>query len=413
MATKKHNFTRTEITAGIMVLVSLAVLAGFIVVVEQLRAEPPHKTLYARFTSTVGLSDTAIVRFGGLEVGRVANITHDPENQSLIQVEVHVDPDVPVNESSLATVEQVGLTAEKHLEISTGTQDAAVLEDGGEMSVVNSGYGFIDIPDVDGLVGGSEQLIADLRDFLGVEAAKKAEAAGEEEMASIERIAADVRAFMGIKEALDREAAGGEDAVKIAALAEDLRALLGVKEAQAEEAAGGKEFASVARVTGDVRGILGWEAALEKAEAGQGPAPNVTDTIGTVDGMMKNFEPEIEEILTGMPPLQAAATDAMEGVSRTLNENQENINSIITNVDGITTTVDDELATILEELEGTLQQVRGLTGTADEMLHQNRPAIEDLIGDLGHTIQALNVLLDDLKTHPQSVLFGRPEAGRK
>ena len=41
------------------------------------------------------------------------------------------------------------------------------------MQVVNSGYGFIDIPDVDGLVGGSEQLIADVRDFLGVEAAKR------------------------------------------------------------------------------------------------------------------------------------------------------------------------------------------------------------------------------------------------
>jgi len=67
----------------------------------------------------------------------------------------------------------------------------------------------------------------------------------------------------------------------------------------------------------------------------------------------------------------------------------------------------------MDDLGGTLERVKGLSGEAEELLHQNRPAIEDLIGDLGHTIQALNVLLDDLKSQPQSVLFGRPETGRK
>lgn len=413
MASKKHNFTRTEITAGLMVLISVAVLAGFVIVVEQLQTEPPYKTLYARFTSTVGLSDTAVVRFGGLEVGRVADITYDTDDQSLIKVEIHVDPEVPVNESSRATVEQVGLTAEKHLEISTGTADAAVLPEGGDMQVINSGYGFIDIPDVDGLVGGSEDLIADLRDFLGVEAAKKAEAAGDEEMASIARISADVRAFMGIKEALDREAAGEGDAVKIAALAEDLRKLLGVEDAINTEEAGGTEFASVARITGDVRGILGWEAKTKEVAATGGDAPNVTDTLGSVDGMLDDFKPQIDEILTKVPPLQDAATDVMTGVASTLKDNRENIDGILANVDGITTTVNEDLDSILDDLAGTLERVKGLSGEAQELLHQNRPAIEDLIGDLGHTIQALNVLLDDLKSQPQSVLFGRPEVGRK
>ncbi len=413
MATKKHNFTRTEIMAGMMVLISLTVLAAFVVVVEGLQTEPPYKTLFARFTSTVGLSDTAIVRFGGLEVGRVADITYDPNDQSLIQVEIHVDPDVPINEASRATVEQVGLTAEKHLEISTGSAEAIVLADGDDMAVINSGYGFIDIPDVDGLVGGSEMLIADLRDFLGVEAAKKAEADGDEELASIARISADVRAFMGIKEALDREAAGGADAVKIAELAEDLRKLLGVQEAVAVEESGGKEFASVARITGDVRGILGWEAAVEEATASGGAAPNVTDTIGTVDGMVEEFKPQIDEILTKVPPMQDAATDVMTQVSDTLSDNRENIDGIVANVNGITTTVNEDIGQILDDLGGTLERVRGLSGEAEELLHQNRPAIEDLIGDLGRTIQALNVLLDELKTQPQSVLFGRPESGRK
>jgi ABC-type transporter Mla subunit MlaD len=390
MASKKHSFTRTEIVAGLMVLISVAVLAGFVIVVEQLQTEPPFKTLYARFTSTVGLSDTAVVRFGGLEVGRVAAISYDEADQSLIKVEVHVDPDVPINESSRATVEQVGLTAEKHLEISTGSADALVIAEGGDMEVINSGYGFIDIPDVDGLVGGSEELIGDLRDFLGVEAAQKAEANGEEEMASITRLAADVRTLLGMKEALDREAGGGEEAIRITAMLEDLRKLLGVEDAINEEAVGGNGFTSVADLTGEVSGV-----------------------IGGVDSTLEEMKPQLETILDKVPPLQDAATDVMTGVSETLEGNRENIDDIMANVAGITTTVDEDLDKILDDLGGTLERVKGLSGEAQELLHQNRPAIEDLIGDLGHTIQALNVLLDELKTHPQSVLFGRPESGRK
>lgn len=413
MATKKYNFTRTEIVAGLMVLASLTVLVGFIVVVEKLQAEPEYKTLYAHFTSTVGLSSNAVVRFGGLEVGRVSNVTYDPDNQSLIRVEAHVDPKVPVNASSVATVEQVGLTAEKHLEITTGTQDAILLADGGDMQVVNSGYGFIDIPDLDGLVGGSESLIADMRDFLGVEAAKKAEDAGEEEMASIERIAADVRAFLGVKEALDRAKAGGAEAVNVEKLAEDLRKLLGVNEAVAAEQGGGEEFASVARITGDVRGLLGVEEAKKEAAAGGDAPANVENVIASVDGMLEKYDPQIGTILDKVPPLQDSATRTLNGVANTLNDNKEHIDKIIADVGGITTTVNEDLGKLLEELTATLEEVKGLSGDTGDLVHYNRPAIEDLIGDLGRTIQNLNVLLEELKTQPQSIIFGKPESGRK
>ena len=413
MATKKYSFTRTEIMAGLMVLVSVAVLIGFIVVVENLQAEPEHKTLYARFTSTVGLGANATVRFGGMEVGRVGDIYYDENDHSLIVVEAHVAPDTPINASSLASVEQIALTAEKHLEITTGTKDAAVLNDGEDMQVVNSGYGFIDIPDVDGLVGGSEQLIADLRDFIGVEAAKKAEAAGEEEMASIARISADVRKFLGIKEALDRQEAGGDEAVNVTKLAEDLRELLGVEAAVKTEEVGGEEFASVARITGDVRDLLGVEEAKVEAAAGGAAPANVEDMIANVDGMLEGYDEQIGTILDKVPPLQDSATRALDGVAKTVSDNKEEIDGIIANLNEITGAVSEDLESLLGTLEQTLAQVKELTGETTELVHYNRPAIEDLIGDLGTTIQSLNVLLEELKANPNSVLFGRQESGRK
>lgn len=413
MASKKYNFTRTEFTAGLMVLATVAVLAGFVVVIENLRAEPEYKTLHARFTSTVGLNANAMIRFGGLEVGKVASVTYDPEDQSQILLELKVDPKTPVNESSRATIEQTTLTAEKHLEISTGTKDAALIPAGGDVQVINSGYGFIDIPNVDGLVGGSEMLIADLRDFIGVEAAKKGEAEGKGELASIERLAGDVRALLGVKEALERHKADGSEPVNVAKLTEDLAKLLGVEEAEKAAAAGGEELPSVTRITGDVRDLLGVKQAKAEAVAGGADPANVENIIGNVDGMLEKYDPQIGTILEKVPPLQDSATRVMTGVATTLEDNKENIDKIATDVSGVTATLNQELEATLAALTATLEHVQALSGETQELVHQNRPAIEDLMGDLGHLIQNLNVLLEDLKAHPQAIIFGKPESGRK
>ena len=413
MASKKYNFTRTEVTAGLMVLASVAVLAGFVVVIENLRAEPEYKTLYARFTSTVGLNANAMIRFGGLEVGKVASVTCDPEDQSQILLELKVDPKTPINESSRATIEQTTLTAEKHLEISTGTKEAVLIPAEGNVQVINSGYGFIDIPNVDGLVGGSEMLIADLRDFIGVEAAKKNEAEGKGELASIERLAADVRALLGMKEALERSKADGTEPMNVAKLTEDLGKILGVDEAVKAEAAGGEALPSVTRITGDVRDLLGVKQAKAVAASGGADPANVEKVIGSVNGMMEKYDPQIGTILDKVPPLQDSATRVMTGVSTTLEDNKESIGKITANVGGITETVNRDLDKILADLSATLEQVKGLSGETQELVHQNRPAIEDLIGDLGHTIQNLNLLLEELKSHPQAFVFGKPETGRK
>lgn len=413
MASKKYNFTRTEFTAGLMVFVSVAVLAGFVVLIENLRAEPEYKTLHARFTSTVGLNANAMIRFGGLEVGKVASVTYDPEDQSQILLELKVDPKTPVNESSRATIEQTTLTAEKHLEISTGTKDAALVPAGGDVQVINSGYGFIDLPNVDGLVGGSEMLIADLRDFIGVEAAKKNEAEGKGELASIERLAGDVRALLGVKEALERHKADGSEPVNVAKLTEDLAKLLGVEEAEKAAATGGEELPTVTRITGDVRDLLGVKQAKAAAVAGGADPANVENIIGNVDGMLEKYDPQIGTILEKVPPLQDSATRVMTGVATTLEDNKESIDKIATDVSGVTATLNQELETTLAALTKTLEHVQALSGETQELVHQNRPAIEDLMGDLGHLIQNLNVLLEDLKAHPQAIIFGKPESGRK
>ena len=152
MPVEEHDFTATEIRAGLLVLVSFVILVGFIAAVRGCR---PHddsaKQYYATFTDISGLNAAADVRFGGVRVGRVTAIAPDAEDRSRIRVTVEVKGDIPVNEGSVASIEQVTMTAEKHLEITTGGADQPLHESGDTVSSSPS-HGLLDLPDLEGVV---------------------------------------------------------------------------------------------------------------------------------------------------------------------------------------------------------------------------------------------------------------------
>jgi len=198
MPEKKHSFTATEIKAGLLVILSAVVLVGFVAVIQGMRPPQKVKVYYATFTKTIGLKIGAEVHWGGILAGRVTAIEPDPEDQTLIKVEASVAPHIPVNQESVATIEQISLTSEKHLEISTGVKQALPLPEGATIRSVTLTGAFIELPDVNGVVTKVEDLLDDLMAFLGVEEAQELEEKGEREFAKITRITADVR------EALDK-----------------------------------------------------------------------------------------------------------------------------------------------------------------------------------------------------------------
>ena len=169
MPAAQHDFTATEIRAGILVLASLVILVGFIAAIRGCR---PHddsaKQYFATFTDISGLNEGADVRFGGVRAGRVTAIKPDPEDRSRICVTVEVAGDIPVNEGSTASIEQVTLTAEKHLEISTGGADQPLHENGDTLKSNSSG-GLFDVPDLEGVVARAETLLDGLNVLVGTE----------------------------------------------------------------------------------------------------------------------------------------------------------------------------------------------------------------------------------------------------
>ncbi len=168
MTAKNDNFTATEIKAGVFVLASIVVLVVLVAAIRGCRPHTDSAGIYtASFTDIGGLNQRADVRFGGVKVGRVTAIEPDPDDRSMIRVTAEVDGDVPVNRGSVATVAQITLTAEKHLEISTGDAAAELLRSGDALVARTSSGGFIDIPDLEGLTTRMEVLLDSVTQLMG------------------------------------------------------------------------------------------------------------------------------------------------------------------------------------------------------------------------------------------------------
>ena len=125
------------------------------------------KTFYAVFTDISGLNRGADVRFGGVRVGKVTAIEPDPDDRALIRVTAVVEGNVPVNHGSVATIEQVTMTTEKHLEFSTGGADQP-LHDSGDVLRSSAGGGFFDVPDLEGVTSRLETMLDGINTLLGV-----------------------------------------------------------------------------------------------------------------------------------------------------------------------------------------------------------------------------------------------------
>ncbi len=379
----KHDFTKKEIQAGILVIASVAVLAAFIIVINRLQPAEKTNVYRARFTNIIGLKENAEVRYGGMLAGRVGKINADPEDSTRIIVEARLKPEIPVTEESIASIEALSLMAEKHLEISTGKKDAKRLADNGELKSITKSGGLIDLPNMDGLVSGSEDLIGDLRDLMGVQAAKEEEKKTGKEMAKLTDVTGDVRDMLGVEEAKKAEAEGKGEAANVTRIMSDLRKFLGVQAAEKKQAEGKGELVALTNITEDVQ------------------------------QMFKKMEPQLEEMLKKMPEIEDSVQKLLNQLNDFLSDNRESLDKTLTGVEDIVTKLRDNSQELIDSLNHTLKNADGLTGDAAEFLKQNRPALEDMLNDLGKTVNNLNVLLGNLKNHPESVLWGKPAEGRK
>jgi len=85
-------------------------------------------SLYGRFESIDGLKKGADIEIAGVRVGKVTNISLDPEGQIAV-VTMKIQNDVELTDDVIASIKTAGLIGDKYIKLSPGGSDL-VLKDG-------------------------------------------------------------------------------------------------------------------------------------------------------------------------------------------------------------------------------------------------------------------------------------------
>jgi len=304
MPAKQHDFTATEIKAGIMVLASLIILVGFLAAIRGCRpTDETAKTFYSVFTDIGGLNRGADVRFGGVRVGKVTAIEPDPDDRARIRVTAVVNGNVPVNHGSIATIEQVTMTTEKHLEISTGGAEQP-LHETGDLLTSSGGGGLFDVPDLEGVTSRLETMLDGINVLLGVGGAD--DGAGDPEVVDLAEVLASLKTTLdegaevarGAGAVIDDNRAGIEEIVtRLAALEETATELMERLNGVIEENRGSihQSFDNLEELTGELN-----KRVDELVETLQTTLQYFQDLGGNTSDLLDDQRPTIDEMLLNL-----------------------------------------------------------------------------------------------------------------
>ncbi|MCX6572164.1 MAG: MlaD family protein [Candidatus Aminicenantes bacterium] len=107
-------------------------VAGFFIV-PKLRDPGDEYTVNFRDTSVQGLIVGSLVKYRGVEIGRVIRIRVNPLNLDSVLVDVKIRPGLVMKTDMRALLVYVGLTGQKYIELSGGTLAAENLKAHGEI----------------------------------------------------------------------------------------------------------------------------------------------------------------------------------------------------------------------------------------------------------------------------------------
>ncbi len=113
-----------ETAVGLFVLVGIASLAYLAIKLGKLEVIGTRGyTVLAEFDSVAGLKNGAMVEIGGVEVGRVREITL--KNYRAV-VAMSIDPGVKLQDDAIVSIRTKGLIGEKFVRITPGASDRLV-----------------------------------------------------------------------------------------------------------------------------------------------------------------------------------------------------------------------------------------------------------------------------------------------
>ena len=159
-----------KVRLGVFFLIGFTLFITFLFVIIGSRILERMDTYYIAYedVSVSGLQIGAQVKYHGIRVGRVENISIDPDDFSRVIVEIKVEKNTPIREDTEATLLIVGITGLKQVELFGGTPQADLLEPG---EFIKAGKTFFDDMSVafEELTVKMDRLLSNMTGFTGPE----------------------------------------------------------------------------------------------------------------------------------------------------------------------------------------------------------------------------------------------------
>ncbi|MCH7824012.1 MAG: MCE family protein [Acidobacteria bacterium] len=280
-----------ELKVGAVVLVAIAVAAGFILNMNDTAGFFGSPTdvyrVEVRFNSVSGLGTDAIVRLAGVYIGRVENIGLTDDGRAVVTL--RIGNGVILRADATASVASQGMLGEKYLEIAAGTSTSPVVTDGG--SILPGAAVSIDqmVVVMNNIAADAQEMTNALSNVFGSEAGETRMQAILENTEALVRdlgqiargnqaaIAASMTNIEGLTEAL---------AESVPVMIENYRSLATEAASLVADNEDGVS-ATIAEVrdliAGVDRSVLQLEEILQKINTGDGTAAQLINTSDTID----------------------------------------------------------------------------------------------------------------------------------
>jgi phospholipid/cholesterol/gamma-HCH transport system substrate-binding protein len=383
--------TRANYTLiGLFTLLVVGAAFGFVYWFASTAANGEKMGFRIIFTGSVsGLSRGSVVRFNGLRVGEVVEISLVPDDPSRVQALVDLDPMTPVKADTRARLEYQGLTGQASIQLTGGTNAAPTLRtpDGSRPTIFADRSDFQDLLETvqrlagraDGIMNRIDKVVADNEGSIGntlrsVETFAKA----------LSDNSAGISSFL---------ASVGDTSQRISSLATRMEAVAG----SVDELLRGVDLRGVNRV-------------INNAEAfSQGLADNRRN---------------IDSILTDSATLVKRLSDATEGLDGTLAEvrrltraiDAEKVGATVENLERFTATLGGNsgeveralknAAQITDRLAVASESLNRVLVAAENFLGTNRPEGQGMFAEFSETAKSFRSLAQNLDKRAAEITAG-------
>ncbi len=121
-----------EIKTAILVIASICLFIWGYSFLKGKELFSSDKTIYVTYDNVFGLVNSAPVTLNGLKIGKVNQITLNPDGK--IRVELQIQTDFPISKSSVAEIFDSGIVGGKEIAILPNFADKSIIEDGNELT---------------------------------------------------------------------------------------------------------------------------------------------------------------------------------------------------------------------------------------------------------------------------------------